>query len=131
MVHTILGSGGGIGYPLALELPAYGKTVRLVSRNPKKVNETDELFPADLRNATDIDKAVSGSEVVYVTVGFEYNLKVWQQTWPPFMKAVIDACIRHNTKLVFFDNVLNSSRTTTYFWSTIPVPLFSEASWFS
>ncbi|HEY4788892.1 MAG TPA: NAD-dependent epimerase/dehydratase family protein, partial [Bacteroidales bacterium] len=49
--------------------------------------------------------AVKGSDVVYVTVGFEYRFKVWQQSWPVFMQHVIDACIEYKSKLVFFDNV--------------------------
>jgi len=69
------------------------------------VNPDDELFPADFNDLQQIDKAIAGSDVVYVTVGFEYKLSVWRQTWPPFMKAVIDACKAHNAKLVFFDNV--------------------------
>jgi nucleoside-diphosphate-sugar epimerase len=105
MLQTILGSGGGIGTPLARELKNYSERIRLVSRNPKKVNENDELFPADVNDLSQVDKAVEGSDVVYVTIGFEYNLKVWQKAWPPFMKEVINSCIRYNSKLVFFDNV--------------------------
>lgn len=104
-MQTILGSGGGIGIPLAKELATYTNHIRLVSRNPKKVNPDDELFPADFNDLQQIDKAIAGSDVVYVTVGFEYKLSVWQQTWPPFMRAVIDACKARNAKLVFFDNV--------------------------
>jgi len=91
--------------PLARELRQYTGQIRLVSRNPEKVNPTDELFPADFTDFTQIQKAIAGSEVVYVVVGFEYNIKVWRQLWPPFMKAVLDACITHHAKLVFFDNV--------------------------
>ncbi|MEP6628146.1 MAG: NAD(P)H-binding protein [Ginsengibacter sp.] len=104
-MQTILGSGGAIGKPLAKELSAYTDKIRLVARNPKKVNETDELFKADLTNADDVDKAVSGSEIVYLTVGLEYKLKIWQVQWPIVMKNVIDACKKHQAKLVFLDNV--------------------------
>ena len=90
---------------MAKELSKYTSKVRLVSRHPKKVNESDELFPADLSDPVQVDKAIAGSEVVYLLVGFEYNIKVWQDKWPKLMRAVIDACIRHNAKLVFFDNV--------------------------
>ena len=82
MVQTILGSGGGIGLPLAKELKNYTGNIRLVSRNPKKVNDTDELFPVDLNDLSQIGDAIAGSEVVYVTIGFEYNTKVWQKVWP-------------------------------------------------
>lgn len=104
-MQTILGANGTIGSLLAKELRAYTKSIRLVSRNLVKVNDEDELFPADLTNPELVDKAVAGSEVVYLLVGFEYKLSIWKQNWPKLMQSVIDACIRHNAKLVFFDNV--------------------------
>jgi nucleoside-diphosphate-sugar epimerase len=110
-MQTILGSGGGIGVPLSRELRTYTDQVRLVSRNPKIIHDTDELFPADLSDPEQIEKAVAGSEVVYVVVGFEYKLSVWQKTWPAFMKSVIAACKIHGSKLVFFDNVYAYART--------------------
>jgi putative NADH-flavin reductase len=67
-MQTILGSGGAIGITLAKELKNYTNQIRLVSRNPKKVNETDELCPIDLNDLTQIDKAIVGSEVVYVVI---------------------------------------------------------------
>lgn len=105
MKHTILGAGGAIGQPLAKELHAQGKDVRLVSRNPQRVNESDELFPADLTDPQAVRKAVNGSEVAYITVGFPYSTKVWQQVWPTFMRNTIDACADEGCGLVFFDNV--------------------------
>lgn len=105
MKQTILGAGGAIGIELAKALTNYTTDIRLVSRNPKKVNANDELMAADLTSRDDVFKAIAGSEIVYVTVGFEYSIKVWQKQWPPFIKNVIDACIEHNAKMVFFDNV--------------------------
>jgi nucleoside-diphosphate-sugar epimerase len=104
-MQTILGANGTIGSVLAKELTAYTDKIRLVSRSPKKVNPGDELFPADLSDPTQVDRAVEGSDVVYLLVGFEYNLKVWQQKWPRLMHAVLEACMKHKAKLVFFDNV--------------------------
>jgi nucleoside-diphosphate-sugar epimerase len=83
----------------------YTNKIRLVSRNPRKVNESDDLFPADLSNPAFVDQAVEGSDVVYLVVGFDYNLKVWEEKWPTLMRATINACIKHNARLVFFDNV--------------------------
>jgi nucleoside-diphosphate-sugar epimerase len=104
-MHTILGAGGAIGVELAKALTAYTKDIQLVSRNPKKVNPDDKLFPADLAIKDEVLKAVEGSAVVYLTAGFEYKLKVWQTAWPVVMQNVIDACKIHNSKLVFFDNI--------------------------
>ncbi len=104
-MQTILGANGTIGSVLAKELVKYTDRIRLVSRNPKKVNESDELFPADLSNAGIVDQAIEGSDVVYLMVGFDYKLEVWQEKWPRLMRATINACIKHNARLVFFDNV--------------------------
>ena len=104
-MQTILGAGGSIGVELAKILPAYTDAIRLVSRTPQKINAGDELFPANITNAAEVDKAVKGSEVVYLTVGFPYRLKIWQERWPATMRNVIDSCKKHNARLVFFDNV--------------------------
>ena len=70
MRQTILGANGTIGKILASELKNYTNQIRLVSRNPEKVNETDELFPADLSDTKMVEKAIEGSGLVYLVVGF-------------------------------------------------------------
>ncbi len=104
-MQTILGAGGAIGEGLAKALTAYTKDIRLVARNPKKVNESDQLLQADLLSKEEVMHAVEGSEVVYLTVGLPYKAKVWQEQWPVLMKNTIEACKQHQSKLVFFDNV--------------------------
>ncbi len=104
-MQTILGAGGVIGIELAKALPKYTGEIRLAGRNPKKVNENDSLFIADLTKREDVFKAVEGSEVVYLTVGLEYKTRIWQEQWPPMAEHVVDACVHHGARLVFFDNV--------------------------
>lgn len=104
-MQTILGAGGVIGKELAKSLPQYTSAIRLVSRNPVKVNDTDELFPADLLNAEAVMQAVAGSEIAYLVAGLPYNHKTWAAQWPVIMQNVIAACKAHNCKLVFFDNI--------------------------
>ncbi|HAF29274.1 MAG TPA: NAD-dependent dehydratase [Bacteroidales bacterium] len=104
-MQTILGAGGIIGIELAKELKSFTQEIRLVSRSPQKVNQDDELFVADLTKAVEVNKAVEGSEVVYLTVGLNYSSKVWETTWPVIMQNVIHACKTNNSKLVFFDNI--------------------------
>jgi len=104
-MQTILGSGGAIGVELAKALVSYTSHIRLVSRNPQKVNDSDELVAADLLNPAELEKAIQGSEVVYVTVGFPYSAAVWKETWPRFIENVLNVCEAHGCKLVFFDNV--------------------------
>lgn len=104
-MQTILGSGGIIGNELAKILPTYTTKIRLVSRHPKAINPTDELFAADLTNAQQVMEAVAGSEIAYLTAGLTYNRKIWEATWPSIMRNVLNACIKHKCKLVFFDNI--------------------------
>ena len=119
-MQTILGSGGAIGLLLAKELMKYTDKVRLVARNPQKVNDSDELFNADLTDAAAVLKAVEGSEVVYLCVGITYSLNVWEVQWPLIMQHTIDACIQHKAKLVFIDNV--------YLYSKDAIPHMTEKS---
>lgn len=104
-MQTILGAGGIIGKELSKHLPRLTSQIRQVSRNPQKVNMADELMKADLLNYAEVEKAVAGSDVVYLVAGLKYDAKVWHQQWPAVMQNTIDACKKHNSKLVFFDNV--------------------------
>jgi len=104
-MQTILGAGGDIGTLLAKALRSYTNTIRLVARNPQQVNGDDELFKADLLSREDVLKAVQGSSVAYLTVGLTYDIRIWKAQWPVIMQNVINACVEHQCRLVFFDNV--------------------------
>lgn len=104
-MQTILGSSGIIGTELAKALTTYTSDIRVVSRNPKKINPADEAVAADLLDAVQTSNAVKGSSIVYLTAGLIYSSKIWQQQWPVVMKNVINACKEHGAKLVFFDNI--------------------------
>src|SRR6056297_1609197 len=104
-MQVILGAGGAIGNELAKELKSYDEKVRLFSRNPQKVNEDDELFAGDLTNKQNVEDAVKGASVAYLTAGLPYQALVWERQWPVIMKNVLSACKKHKTKLVFFDNM--------------------------
>jgi nucleoside-diphosphate-sugar epimerase len=104
-MQTILGSNGVIGLGLAKALTAYTDQIRLVSRTPTKVNVGDALFAADLMDEAQNLKAVEGSDIVYMTIGLPYTKKIWSTQWPIAMRNIINACRKHQAKMVFFDNV--------------------------
>lgn len=104
-MQTILGANGQIAIELAKELKKkFTSDLRLVSRHPKRVNDTDELFAANLLDPVKTASAVKGSAVVYFTVGLPLNTKLWEIEFPQIMRNTIDACRQHKAKLVFFDN---------------------------
>jgi nucleoside-diphosphate-sugar epimerase len=117
-MQTILGANGTIGNELARELRKYTDGIRLVSRKPRKVNEDDELLPADLTQEAEVERAVANSRVVYLTIGFDYRIDVWRAEWPKLMRNVVRACAEHRAKLVFFDNV--------YAYSVDAIPHMTE-----
>src|SRR5262252_4881347 len=104
-MQTVLGANGVIGRELSRHLPAYSERVRQVSRSPKRVNATDELFSANLLDGKATADAVAGSTVAYLVAGLKYDHRVWEEQWPNVMRNAIDACKRHGSALVFFDNV--------------------------
>lgn len=120
-MQTILGANGVIGNEVAKALTKYSKQIRLVSRNPRRVNQTNEIFSADLTNAEQTNNAVKDSEIVYLTVGLPYSTKIWEEKWPLIMKNVINACKKHNSKLVFFDNVYLYGRVSGWMNEETPV----------
>jgi len=125
-MQTILGANGVIGTNLAKALLAYTSQIRLVSRNPKKINEHDQLMVADLLNKEKTFAAVEGSEVVYLTIGLPYELDTWRVQWPLIMDNVIQACETHNAKLVFFDNVYCYGRVNGWMTEETPVKPISQ-----
>lgn len=118
-MQTILGANGQIANELAKELKKnYTADIKLVSRNPRRVNDSDVLFQANLLDYQQTSSAVKGSQVVYLTAGLPMDTKLMQQQFPVFMRNTIDACVEHGAKLVFFDN--------TYMYPQNNIPLTEE-----
>jgi len=119
-MQTILGANGVIGRELSLHLPQYSNRIRQVSRSPKPVNATDDLFSADLLDPKATADAVAGSEITYLVAGLKYDHKVWQEQWPRVMRNAIDACKRHGSALIFFDNVYAYGRVNGVMTESTP-----------
>lgn len=112
-MQTILGANGQIAEELAKELHRkYTTDIKLVSRNPKKIHDTDQVFSANLLNAQATADAVKGSAIAYLTVGLPMNSQIWEEQFPVMMKNAIDACKKHKCKLVFFDNTYMYAKTS-------------------
>ncbi len=104
-MQTILGANGQIGRELALALnKQFTQQLRLVSRDPQRVNHRDQLVKADLFDANQTQQAVQGSAVVYFTAGLPMDTAMWLEQFPLMMRNVINACAMHQAKLVYFDN---------------------------
>ncbi len=104
-MQTILGATGQIAVELARELRrTYTKDLRLVSRTPRKVNDSDTLVPADLLDADQAANAVKGSSIVYFTAGLPPDTELWETQFPLMLENALNATRAANAKFVYFDN---------------------------
>lgn len=111
-LHTILGANGAVGRALSQELSPAPVRLRQVARTPRAESPRDEVVACDLLDAAATDSAVAGSDVAYLLAGLRYSTSAWEAEWPRVMRNVIDACARHGTRLVFFDNVYAYGQVT-------------------
>lgn len=104
-MQTILGANGQIAVELARELQGnYTSDLRLVSRNPRKVNDTDTVVSADLLDPRQTAKAVEGSNIVYFTAGLPPDTELWEKQFPTMLRNALDACRAAGAKFAYFDN---------------------------
>jgi len=104
-MQTILGANGQIAVELARELRrGHTDEVRLVSRQPRRVDDADELVAADLLDAGRTAAAVKGSRVVYFTAGLPPDTALWELQFPTMLKNALDACRAAGAGFVYFDN---------------------------
>jgi nucleoside-diphosphate-sugar epimerase len=110
-MYTILGAGGAVANEFSKILSHNNVPYTLVSRHPKPV--TGALTKsADLTNEAQTDEAVKGSSVVVLCPGLQYDIRVWNEQWPAIMNNTINACKKHNARLIFFDNVYMLGKVT-------------------
>lgn len=104
-MQTILGANGQIATELARELKrSHTGDLRLVSRNPRKVNDTDRLLRANLLDAKQTAAAVHGSSIVYFTAGLPPDTELWEAQFPTMLKNALEACRAAGAGFVYFDN---------------------------
>ncbi|KHK49581.1 NAD-dependent dehydratase [Ralstonia sp. A12] len=104
-MQTILGANGQIAMELARELHRnYTGDVRLVSRTPRKVNDTDNLVSANLLDAKQTAEAVQGSSVVYFTAGLPPDTQLWETQFPVMLRNALDASRAAGARFAYFDN---------------------------
>lgn len=104
-MQTILGASGQIARELARELTRnYTDDLRLVSRHPQKVNDSDMTFAADLLDAQQTRNAVKGSDTVYFAAGLPPDSALWERQFPAMLKNALEATRMAGAKFVYFDN---------------------------
>ena len=105
-MQTILGANGQIAIELARELHRLRpeEALRLVSRNPRKVHDSDQLQAANLLDAEQTLQTVQGSRIVYFTAGLPPDTELWERQFPTMLRNALAASRAAGAKFVYFDN---------------------------
>lgn len=104
-MQTILGANGQIATELARALRReHTDALRLVSRNPRKVDEADTLMSADLLDAGQTAAAVAGSRIVYFTAGPPPDTRLWEAQFPTMLRNALEAARSAGAAFAYFDN---------------------------
>ncbi|MHA2788570.1 NAD-dependent epimerase/dehydratase family protein [Corynebacterium sp. S7] len=104
-MQTILGANGQIAIELARELHrGFTQDLRLVSRNPRPVNDSDSTVSANLLDVEQTRVAVAGSEIVYFTAGLPADTELWESQFPTMLRNSLEAARGTGAKFAYFDN---------------------------
>ncbi|MCP1196471.1 SDR family oxidoreductase [Acetobacter senegalensis] len=104
-MQIILGANGQIATELARTLHQHHTgDLRLVSRNPRKVNQDDTVMAANLLDAGQTTEAVKGSRIVYFTAGLPPDSTLREEKFPVMLKNALQACRIAGASFAYFDN---------------------------
>ena len=109
-LHVVFGA-GQVGFPLAQQLLAQGKRVRVVKRSQGGVPAGAETMPGDATDVAFCHRACAGASAVYHCMNPAYLAKEWASVLPRYMDNLIAAAGGAGARLVVLDNLYMLGRT--------------------
>jgi nucleoside-diphosphate-sugar epimerase len=105
MIVAVLGS-GAVGRETAKILAARGDVARLVQRHaPAGLPEGAQFAAADALDRDSLRGACRGASALICCIGFRYDSRVWEASWPRAMANMLDVCAEQGARFVFADNL--------------------------
>ncbi|MCK0097288.1 NAD-dependent epimerase/dehydratase family protein [Yoonia sp. F2084L] len=102
--HAVLGADGAIGRATTEAIAANGLDGKALTR-----------ADADAMDANALTRVLSDADVVYHCVGLPYNSDLWTTGFPAISRALITACEKTGTRIVYLDNI--------YLYGPAPLPV--------
>ena len=97
---------GPVGKATAARLISQGRNIRIAQRKPPVDLPVEAQFiECDALDAHSVLRAAQNASQIVVSIGLEYDGKVWQDSWPKAMSNFIDACEATGARMVFLDNM--------------------------
>lgn len=103
-LHVLFGA-GQVGHPLAQQLLAMGKQVRVAKRTGGGVPAGSEVAIGDAADPAFCERAAHGAAVIYHCMNPPYDSKIWADKIPRYMGNLIAASARSKARLVVLDNL--------------------------
>ncbi len=123
---TVVGY-GAVGRETVKLLAGRGDKVRVAQRShPRGLPLEAEFVPTDVLNSESVLKACMGSEAVICCLGFPYNSRIWQKTWPKAMANLLSACEKAKARFIFADNLYMYGPQTAPLAEDMPLTEFGR-----
>jgi nucleoside-diphosphate-sugar epimerase len=118
---------GAVGRDTTRLLADRGDDVVVAQRSaPKELPGAVRFQACDLTDAAAVATACAGRDVAICTAGFPYDAKVWEASWPPAMRALLEACGRSGARFVFADNLYMYGPQTEPLVETMPLTTYGR-----
>ncbi len=123
---TVMGY-GAVGRETVKLLADRGDKVRVAQRsNPRGLRLEAEFVPTDVLNPESVVNACAGSDAVICCLGFPYDLRIWQKSWPKAMENLLAASEKAGARFIFADNLYMYGPQTSPLTETMPLTEFGR-----
>jgi nucleoside-diphosphate-sugar epimerase len=118
---------GAVGEATTRRLVAAGRSVRVAQRHrPANLAAGVPFIVADILDPGSVLAAVQGASQIVVAVGFQYDGKVWQASWPRAMANILAAAEAIGARVVFFDNLYMYGPQTAPLREDMPLTSYGQ-----
>jgi nucleoside-diphosphate-sugar epimerase len=113
---------GATGRATAAALLARGTKIRIAQRTrPKDLPPQAEFVSCDVLDQESVLAAAAGAAQIVFAVGFAYDARIWQNSWPRAMTNLVNACAVTGARAVFIDNLYMYGPQTTPLHEDMPL----------
>ena len=97
---------GAVGRATTEQLVKTGRTVRVAQRRrPGDLPTGVDFIATDILDPAAVMAAARGASQIVLTVGFQYDGKIWHDAWPRTMANILAATEANSARVVHVDNL--------------------------
>ncbi|MDE2475412.1 MAG: NAD-dependent epimerase/dehydratase family protein [Alphaproteobacteria bacterium] len=118
---------GAVGRETAALFAARGDDVIVAQRHaPKQLPMGVRFAACDVTSRESVTTVCAGRDVAICAVGFPYDWRVWERTWPAAIDALLSACEHTGARFVFADNLYMAGPQTAPLTEDLPLTNYGQ-----